>query len=101
MDRSLLFATIARASLIAMTAFTLSVAIRVFGGELPPGHPPVEAGECTPLPPGHPPLEGAWRDDLPPGHPPVRVDRLPPGHPPIDEARPVLPVFQQDGTSTI
>jgi hypothetical protein len=93
--------TVARSSLVAMTAFTLAVAVQVLGGDLPPGHPPVEAQECVPLPPGHPPVEGAWMTDLPPGHPPVRVERLPPGHPPIDEARPIVPVLGQDGTSTI
>jgi hypothetical protein len=89
-----------RASLIAMTAFTLVVAVRVLGGDLPPGHPPVATDECPRLPPGHPPVDEELLPGLPPGHPPVRVQRLPPGHPPIDDARPVMPVFPQDGTTT-
>jgi hypothetical protein len=102
MSRSqMLLSAVARASLVAMTAFTLSVAVRVLGGDLPPGHPPADAGECLQLPPGHPPVDGAWMKGLPSGHPPVRVDRLPPGHPPVDEARPGMPVLEQGGSSTI
>ena len=75
MSRTKLFAVaVARTSLIAMTAFTLVVAVRVLGTEVPQGHPPVES--CPPYP-------------------------LPPGHPPIGGTRQVLPVFRQDGTSTI
>ena len=103
MSRSKLFVVaVARTSLIAMTAFTLVVAVRVLGTELPQGHPPVESCPQLQLPPGHPPLQSEQLDRrLPPGHPPVEVDRLPVGHPPIDGLRPVLPVFPQDGTSTI
>jgi hypothetical protein len=78
------------------------MAARVLGGELPPGHPPVEA--CPPqyqLPPGHPPIEAERLGRLPPGHPPVDVNRLPAGHPPIDDARPTMPIFPQGGSSTI
>jgi hypothetical protein len=71
MKRStLVTAAVARTSLIAMTAFTLAIAVRVVGSELPPGHPPVD------------------------------VERLPVGHPPIDDLRPQMPVFPQGGTST-
>jgi hypothetical protein len=99
MNRSRLVAVaVARTSLIAMTAFTLVVAVRVVGGDLPPGHPPVNA--CPQLPPGHPPIEAERLDGLPPGHPPVDVERLPVGHPPIDDLRPTFPVFPQGGTST-
>jgi hypothetical protein len=97
MKRSQLFvAAVARASLVGMTIFTLAVAVRVLGGDLPPGHPSVEA--CPVLPPGHPPVD---LDRLPPGHPPIGVDRLPEGHPPVDGLRMPLPVFPQEGTSTI
>jgi hypothetical protein len=92
----LIVAAVARTSLVAMTVFTLAVAVRVLGGELPQGHPPVES--CPELPPGHPPVD---MDRLPPGHPPVGVDRLPEGHPPVDGSRMPLPVFPQEGTSTI
>jgi hypothetical protein len=88
----------ARASLVAMTVFTLVVAVRVTGRELPPGHPPVSA--CPQLPPGHPPIDAKGLDGLPPGHPPVNVERLPVGHPPVDDPSPSMPVFPQDGTST-
>jgi hypothetical protein len=99
---SLVGLAVARISLVAMTAFTLAIAVRVLGGELPPGHPPVQhEEECRILPPGHPPLEVELMPGLPPGHPPVRVERLPPGHPPIDDARPSLPLLEQDGTSKI
>jgi hypothetical protein len=102
MSRTKLFAVaVARTSLIAMTAFTLVVAVRVLGTELPQGHPPVESCPQFQLPPGHPPLQAEQLDRLPPGHPPVDVDRLPVGHPPIGGTRQVLPVFRQDGTSTI
>ena len=102
MKRSkLFFVALARSSLLAMTAFTLVVAVRVLGTELPPGHPPVQACPQLELPPGHPPLDAERHDRLPPGHPPVDVERLPVGHPPIDGLRPTLPVFPQDGTSTI
>ena len=54
MKRSRLVAVaVARTSLIVMTAFTLAIAVRVVGSDLPPGHPPVDA--CPQLPPGHPP----------------------------------------------
>jgi hypothetical protein len=100
MNRSRLFAiAVARASLVAMTAFTLVVAVRVLGGGAPRAHPAVRA--CAQLPPGHPPVEAEWLERLPPGHPPVEVERLPPGHPPVDAFRPTLPVFPQGGTSTI
>lgn len=92
---------VARTSLIAMTAFTLVVAVRVLGTELPQGHPPVESCPQRQLPPGHPPIQAEQLDRLPPGHPPVEVDRLPAGHPPVGGLRQVLPVFRQDGTSTI
>ena len=92
---------VARTVLLAMTAFTLVVAVRVLGTELPPGHPPVQACPQMELPPGHPPLDAERHDRLPPGHPPVDVERLPVGHPPIDGLRPTLPIFPQDGTSTI
>jgi hypothetical protein len=99
MMRSRLFAVaVARTSLVAMAGFTLVVAVRVLGGDLPPGHPPVEA--CPRLPPGHPPIEVERLEGLPPGHPPVDVERLPVGHPPIAELRPRMPIFPQDGTST-
>jgi hypothetical protein len=99
MKRStLVAAAVARTSLIAMTAFTLAIAVRVAGSELPPGHPPVDV--CPQLPPGHPPIEAEQLDGLPPGHPPVDVERLPVGHPPIDDLRPQMPVFPQGGTST-
>ncbi len=93
-------AAVLRASLIAMTAFTLVVAVRVLGGELLPGHPPAAVEECPQLPPGHPVLDEDLLPGLPPGHPPVRILRLPPGHPPIDDAPPPMPVLSQDGTST-
>jgi hypothetical protein len=97
MKRSQLFvAAVARVSLVAMTVFTLAVAVRVLGGDLPPGHPPVEA--CPTLPPGHPSVD---LDRLPPGHPPVGADPLPEGHPPVDGLRMPLPVFTQEGTSSI
>ena len=96
MKPSQLAVAIARTSLVAMTVFTLAVAVRVLGGELPPGHPPVEA--CPQLPPGHPPI---GLQALPPGHPPVDVERLPAGHPPVDDVRPTTPVFPQGGTSAI
>ena len=102
MRSKIFFLAVARTSFVLMTAFTLVVAARVLGGELPPGHPPVEA--CPPqfqLPPGHPPIETERLGQLPPGHPPVDVDRLPVGHPPIDDARPTMPIFPQGGTSTI
>ena len=99
MSRSRLVAVaVARTSLIAMTVFTLAVAVRVVGGDLPPGHPPVDA--CPNLPPGHPPIEAERLEGLPPGHPPVDVDRLPVGHPPIDGVHPPMPIFPQGGTST-
>jgi len=99
MMRSRLFAVaVARTSLVAMAGFTLVVAVRVLGGDLPPGHPPVEV--CPQLPPGHPPIEADRLEGLPPGHPPVDVERLPVGHPPIDELRPRMPIFPQGGTST-
>ena len=99
MMRSRLFAVaVARTSLVAMAGFTLVVAARVLGSDLPPGHPPVEA--CPRLPPGHPPIEADRLEGLPPGHPPVDVERLPVGHPPIDELRPRMPIFPQGGTST-
>ena len=102
MKRSkLFFVAVARSSLLAMTAFTLVVAVRVLGPDLPPGHPPVEACPLLQLPPGHPPIEVERLDRLPPGHPPVESERLPVGHPPVDELRPTLPIFPQDGTSTI
>jgi len=102
MKRSKLFVVaVARTSLVAMTAFTLVIAVRVLGTELPKGHPPVESCPQLQLPPGHPPIEVERLDRLPPGHPPVEVERLPVGHPPLEELRPVLPVFPQDGTSTI
>ncbi len=102
MKRSkLFFVAVARSSLLAMTAFTLVVAVRVLGTDLPPGHPPVEACPLLQLPPGHPPIEVERLDRLPPGHPPVESERLPVGHPPVDELRPTLPIFPQDGTSTI
>ncbi len=102
MKRSKIFlVAVARTSLLAMTAFTLVVAVRVLGTDLPPGHPPVESCPQFQLPPGHPPIEAERIDRLPPGHPPVEVERLPVGHPPIDGLRPTLPVFAQDGTSTI
>lgn len=103
MQRSKLFVlAVVRTSFVLMTAFTLVVAVRVLGGELPPGHPPV--GACPPqlsLPPGHPPVEMERLGRLPPGHPPVDVEKLPAGHPPIDGARPIMPIFPQGGTSTI
>jgi len=99
MMRSRLFAVaVARTSLVAMAGFTLVVAVRVLGGDLPPGHPPVEVRPQ--LPPGHPPIEAERLEGLPPGHPPVDVERLPVGHPPIDELRPRMPIFPQGGTST-
>jgi hypothetical protein len=99
---SLLALAVARTTLVAMTAFTLAVAVRVLGGDLPAGHPPVpHEEECQALPPGHPPVDDELLPGLPPGHPPVRVQRLPPGHPPIDEARPTLPILEQGGSSTI
>ena len=99
MKRSKIFlVAVARTSLLAMTAFTLLVAVRVLGTDLPRGHPPVEA--CPRLPPGHPPIEAERLEGLPPGHPPVDVERLPVGHPPIDELRPRMPIFPQGGTST-
>jgi hypothetical protein len=102
MKRSKIFlVAVARTSLLAMTAFTLVVAVRVLGTDLPPGHPPVESCPQFQLPPGHPPVDAERIDRLPPGHPPVEVERLPVGHPPIDGLRPTLPVFPQDGTSTI
>jgi hypothetical protein len=101
MKRSKIFVAVARTSLLAMTAFTLVVAVRVLGTDLPPGHPPVESCPQFQLPPGHPPIDAERIDRLPPGHPPVEVERLPVGHPPIDGRRPTLPVFPQDGTSTI
>ena len=64
-----------RLSLVALTVFTVAVAVRVLGGDLPPGHPPIGVDR---LPAGHPPLDG----------PPVR-------------APPLAPVFPQGGTSTI
>ncbi|HET8733528.1 MAG TPA: hypothetical protein VFM45_07150 [Anaeromyxobacteraceae bacterium] len=98
----LLVLAVARTILVAMTAFTLVIAVRVLGGDLPAGHPPVAQGEeCPVLPPGHPPVDDELLPGLPPGHPPVRVQRLPPGHPPVDDARPVLPLLEQGGTSTI
>jgi hypothetical protein len=102
MRSKLFFLAVVRTSFVLMTAFTLVMAARVLGGELPPGHPPVEA--CPPqyqLPPGHPPIEAERLGRLPPGHPPVDVNRLPAGHPPIDDARPAMPIFPQGGTSTI
>ena len=102
MMRSKIFlVAVARTSLLAMTAFTLVIAVRVLGTDLPRGHPPAESCPQLQLPPGHPPIEAERLDRLPPGHPPVEVDRLPVGHPPIDGRRPTLPVFPQDGTSTI
>jgi hypothetical protein len=102
MTRTKLFVVaVARTSLIAMTVFTLVVAVRVLGTDLPQGHPPVESCPQLQLPPGHPPLQTGRLDRLPPGHPPVEIDQLPVGHPPIDGLRPVMPVFRQDGTSTI
>jgi hypothetical protein len=99
MKRSrLVAAAVARTSLIAMTAFTLAIAVRVVGSDLPPGHPPVDG--CLQLPPGHPPIEAERPDGLPPGHPPVDVERLPVGHPPIDDLHPPMPIFPQGGTST-
>ncbi len=98
----LLSLAVARTLLVAMTAFTLAVAVRVLGSEILPGHPPLpREEECQVLPPGHPPLDAEFLPGLPPGHPPVRVERLPPGHPPIDEARPSLPILEQGGSSTI
>jgi hypothetical protein len=111
---------IARPVLLAMTVFTVVVAVRVLGeprGAWRP--PPVErvalgdvAGapegggqEWLFLPPGHPPI--GELPELPPGHPPI-APRLPAGHPPIDASeaptvdgpgRP-MPVFSQGGTST-
>lgn len=98
MKRSRLVAAVARTSLVAMTAFTLAIAVRVVGSDLPPGHPPVDT--CPQLPPGHPPIEAERLDGLPPGHPPVGVERLPAGHPPIDDLHPPMPIFPQGGTST-
>jgi hypothetical protein len=97
----LFFVAVARTALVAMTAFTLVIAVRVLGTDLPQGHPPVESCPQLQLPPGHPPIEAERLDRLPPGHPPVDVERLPVGHPPLEELRPTLPVFPQDGTSTI
>ncbi len=95
---ALVTAAVARAMLVAMTAFTLVVAVRVLGEGPPQGHPPVQA--CPELPPGHPPLDAEVLE-LPPGHPPIHVERLPVGHPPVDQPVQVVPVFPQDGTSTI
>jgi hypothetical protein len=73
---------IARTVLLAMTAFTLVVAIRVLGER-----------------PAPPPVEGCLR--LPPGHPPVGVDRLPAGHPALGQGSRAFPLLPQDGTSTL
>jgi len=98
---------VARTVLLAMSAFTLMVAVRVLGephassrvrfvelaafGEAPEG--------AHGLPPGHPPIDGCLQ--LPPGHPPVDEQELPPGHPPVDGGARALPLFPQDGTSTL
>jgi hypothetical protein len=107
---------VARTVVLAMTAFTLMVAVRVLGEphrsppvrfvelvaaeemdtDLPPGHPPIDG--CVRLPPGHPPVE---EQPLPPGHPPVGRQRLPAGHPPVDSGARPFPLFPQDGTSTL
>jgi hypothetical protein len=73
---------VARTVLLAMTAFTLVVAVRVLGERPDPR-----------------PVEGCLR--LPPGHPPVGDPRLPAGHPPLGGEARAFPVFPQDGTSTL
>jgi len=95
---------VARSLLLAMTAFTLMVAVRVLGEphRAAGGRfvEPIAAEELeVDLPPGHPPVEGFRR--LPPGHPPVGRERLPPGHPPADGGARAFPLFPQDGTSTL
>ena len=106
---------LARPLLLAMAAFTVVVAVRVLGEPSGPERLPLvmraalaaddapqgrcPADEDAPvLPPGHPPVDAAPR--LPPGHPPVGPRRLPAGHPPVDGPAP-MPVFTQEGTSTI
>jgi hypothetical protein len=95
---------VSRAVLLAMTAFTLVVAVRVLGEPHRSARAqliePVAAEEVEgDLPPGHPPIDGCLR--LPPGHPPVGGERLPAGHPPVDGRAHAFPVFSQDGTSTL
>jgi hypothetical protein len=95
---------VARTLLLAMTAFTLVVAVRVLGEPyrttrarfVEPAAAEVMEGD---LPPGHPPLGSCPR--LPPGHPPVETGDLPPGHPPVDGSARAFPVFPQDVTSTL
>jgi hypothetical protein len=96
---------VARTLLLAMTAFTLVVAVRVLGephrsamarSVEPVAEEQLEEGD---LPPGHPDVDGCPR--LPPGHPPVGRERLPAGHPPVDGGARAFPLFPQDGTSTL
>ena len=96
---------VARTVLLAMTAFTLVVAVRILGEP----HRSAMARYVEPaaaeqqleseLPPGHPDVGGCLR--LPPGHPPVGRERLPAGHPPVDGGARAFPLFPQDGTSTL
>jgi hypothetical protein len=95
---------VARSLLLAMTAFTLVVAVRVLGEPHRMARArfaePVAAEELdADLPPGHPPVDRA--PCLPPGHPPVGRERLPSGHPPVDGRARAFPLFPQDGTSTL
>jgi hypothetical protein len=114
---------LARPVLLAMTAFTVAMAVRAVGetrtrpredpiarvahgdpGETgAPGACEDDAGdgqEMLHLPPGHPPLDAMHA--LPPGHPPI-APPIPRGHPvpTVDGPGRAMPVFPQDGTSTI
>jgi hypothetical protein len=95
---------VARTVLLAMTAFTLVVALRVL--EEPRQSSRLRFAELVTaeeadgdLPPGHPPIDGCLR--LPPGHPPIDGQQLPAGHPPVDGRALPFPLFPQDGTSTL
>jgi hypothetical protein len=95
---------VARTVLLAMTAFTLVVAVRVLGeshrSAMSRYVEPVASEQLEgDLPPGHPEVEGCPR--LPPGHPPLGHERLPAGHPPVDGGARAFPLFPQDGTSTL
>lgn len=85
---------LARAALLAMTAFTLVVAVRVLGE--PPRSSRVRSFQVAASEEEHEGIE------LPPGHPPIGdCLRLPPGHPPVERGARSIPLFPQDGTSTL
>lgn len=91
---------VARWSLMLVSAWSPAALAQTPAGPLPPGHPPVAAGQATPalptpsgpLPAGHPPVTAGAAQATPKAAAPS--GSLPAGHPPVanaDAATPTAP----------